>query len=81
MVRTRRLALRLNAQSINTVGPAETERYSRRLYKLAIRLEREMGSPQDIEWAVKGNKVYILQSRPITTLLGWDPVPVNPTIA
>jgi len=55
-------------------GPAETERVARRLYKLAIRLERDLGSPQDIEWAVKGNKVYILQSRPITTLLGWDPV-------
>jgi pyruvate,water dikinase len=55
-------------------GPAETERFARRLYKLAIRLERDLGSPQDIEWAIKRNKVYILQSRPITTLLGWDPV-------
>jgi pyruvate,water dikinase len=55
-------------------GPAEMERFARRFYKLAIRLERDLGSPQDIEWAIKGNKVYILQSRPITTLLGWDPV-------
>ena len=55
-------------------GPAEMERFARRLYKLAARLESDLGSPQDIEWAVKGNKVYILQSRPITTLLGWDPV-------
>jgi phosphohistidine swiveling domain-containing protein len=55
-------------------GPVETERFARRLYKLATRLERDLGSPQDIEWAVKGNKVYILQSRPITALLGWDTV-------
>ena len=29
---------------------------------------RKYGVPMDIEWAVKGSKVYILQARPITTL-------------
>ncbi len=56
------------------VGPPELKRLARRLYKLAVRLERDLASPQDIEWAVAEGKVHILQSRPITTLLGFDPV-------
>jgi phosphohistidine swiveling domain-containing protein len=55
-------------------GPPELRRLARRLYKLAVRLERDLGSPQDIEWAVAEGRMYILQSRPITTLLGFDPV-------
>lgn len=55
-------------------GPPEIRQFAGRLYKMATRLEHELGCPQDIEWAVEGNNVYILQSRPITTLLGWDPV-------
>ena len=55
-------------------GPSEFEKFARRLYSLATRLERDLGSPQDIEWVIEGNKTYIVQSRPITTLLGWDPV-------
>lgn len=31
-------------------------------------LEELYGIPQDIEWAIKSNKIYILQSRPITTI-------------
>jgi phosphohistidine swiveling domain-containing protein len=55
-------------------GPAELKRFARRLYRLAKRLERDLGCPQDIEWAIAEGKVYILQSRPITTLLGFDPL-------
>jgi phosphohistidine swiveling domain-containing protein len=36
--------------------------------RLAIRLEDEMGSPQDCEWAFVGDELHVLQSRPITTL-------------
>ena len=31
-------------------------------------LEEHYGLPQDIEWGVEKNKIYILQSRPITTI-------------
>ena len=55
-------------------GPAELKQFARRLFRLAKRLERELGGPQDIEWAIAGGKVYLLQSRPITTLLGFDPL-------
>ena len=54
-------------------GPAELRRHARRLYKLAGRLERELGAPQDIEWAIAKGKLYLLQSRPITTLIGYNP--------
>lgn len=55
-------------------GPSELRRFARRLFKLAMRLERDLAKPQDIEWAIAGRKIYILQSRPITTLMGFNPV-------
>jgi pyruvate,water dikinase len=38
------------------------------LSKYAEILEKHYGIPQDIEWGVEKNKIYILQSRPITTI-------------
>jgi phosphoenolpyruvate synthase/pyruvate phosphate dikinase len=38
----------------------------RQLMELAIACESLLGSPQDIEWATASNKVWLLQSRPIT---------------
>jgi pyruvate,water dikinase len=41
------------------------------LEKLAVfanALEKHYGGPQDIEWAIQGGNVYLLQSRPVTTL-------------
>ena len=54
-------------------GPKELRRFARRLYRLAQRLERELGGAQDIEWAVSGGKLFLLQSRPITTLQARNP--------
>ena len=54
-------------------GPPELKRFARRLYKLASRLETELGGPQDIEWAIARGKLWLLQSRPITTLRGHNP--------
>ena len=54
-------------------GPAEIERFARRLFRLAARLEKELGQPQDIEWAIAQGRLVLLQSRPITTLIGHDP--------
>ena len=39
-----------------------------RLCETAVEIEAKLGTPQDIEWATQGGKVYILQTRPITTL-------------
>ena len=43
------------------------------LSKQIIRIEEFFGFPCDIEWAYQNDKLYILQSRPITTL-GQNPV-------
>ena len=48
--------------------PTLDKRQIRRLAKLALRVESEFGSPQDIEWAMCKKKIFLLQSRPITAL-------------
>lgn len=48
---------------------------------LAIRVETAFGGAQDIEWAFAGDRLYILQARPITTPLLRQPQPdANRTI-
>ena len=39
-----------------------------RLWQLGKRVAEHFGCPQDIEWALRGDELYLLQSRPITTL-------------
>jgi pyruvate,water dikinase len=39
-----------------------------RLRELGLNLETFFNAPQDIEWCMKGSDVFLLQSRPITTL-------------
>jgi pyruvate,water dikinase len=39
-----------------------------RLAALGRGLEERFGGPQDIEWAIAGGEIYLLQSRPVTTL-------------
>ena len=55
-------------------GPAELSQIAKSLHQQAHDIENELGSPQDIEWAVAGGKLSILQARPITTLNGYDPI-------
>jgi pyruvate,water dikinase len=38
------------------------------LAKLAMRVEILYGRPQDIEWAIEGGEMYILQARPVTAV-------------
>lgn len=38
------------------------------LARLCTSIEKHYEKPQDIEWAMEKNKIYIVQSRPITTL-------------
>jgi len=39
-----------------------------KLAKIIAQIEEHYDFPQDIEWAVERNKIYIVQSRPVTTL-------------
>ncbi len=52
----------------------------RELVALGERIEAHFGTPQDIEWALGGGRVQILQARPITSLppeplqdIVWEP--------
>jgi rifampicin phosphotransferase len=45
-----------------TKGKVET------VAKLGMLLHQKLGAPQDIEWASEGDRMYLLQSRPITTI-------------
>jgi phosphohistidine swiveling domain-containing protein len=54
-------------------GPERLRPFARPLFRLAGRVERELGGPQDIEWAVSGDQLFLLQSRPVTTLRGYNP--------
>lgn len=39
-----------------------------KLFDLALAIEKHYGKPQDTEWAVEKGKIYMVQSRPVTTL-------------
>ena len=57
--------------------PAEdalTPAQVREVAALARNIEELAGVPQDIEWAIAGGKLFLLQARPITAL------PVAPAI-
>lgn len=54
-------------------GNSEFSSYAKSLRKSCAKIRSFYGMPMDIEWAVSGGKVYILQSRPITTLRRLDP--------
>jgi len=41
---------------------------ARELASLVISIEKKFGFPVDVEWAYEGDKLYVLQSRPITAL-------------
>lgn len=38
------------------------------LAKIAVQIEKHYGNPQDTEWALEKGKIYMVQSRPVTTL-------------
>jgi len=44
------------------------KKHAIKLAKIARKIEIEFRSPQDIEWAIYNNKIFLLQTRPITAL-------------
>ena len=38
------------------------------LLKICLDIQKYYGKPQDIEWAIKNNEIFILQSRPLTAI-------------
>jgi len=45
-----------------------TDKQLHQLYDLGLKLENEFNYPQDIEWAIQNDIIFVLQTRPITTL-------------
>uniref|UniRef100_A0A2H8TRJ0 Putative phosphoenolpyruvate synthase n=1 Tax=Melanaphis sacchari TaxID=742174 RepID=A0A2H8TRJ0_9HEMI len=43
----------------------------KKLADICIRVENVFGSPQDIEWVAVEDQVYLLQTRPITSIFTW----------
>ncbi len=48
--------------------PILTETRARDVLRLALRCQEAFRCPQDIEWAFTGERLWLLQSRPVTTL-------------
>ncbi len=49
-------------------GPTLTDAEVRAVAELVRKTGRHFGCPQDIEWAMEDGRLYLLQSRPITSL-------------
>lgn len=77
----RQIADQPTAQRLTTVGvqtePLEAAQRTvavlqddqiRAVAALTRRLGQELGRPQDVEWAIASDQIYLLQARPITTL-------------
>ena len=61
----------------NPDSPSLTEEQIFTIQKIIHKVSLFYGHPQDIEWAIENNIVYLLQSRPITTInegteILWD---------
>ena len=49
-------------------APSLSDDEAREVARVACAVEAAYGAPQDVEWGLAGGQLYLLQSRPITTL-------------
>jgi pyruvate,water dikinase len=54
-------------ESARAEAPCLDDALARGIVTLALQAEKAFGMPQDLEWALSGGKLSVLQSRPITT--------------
>ncbi len=59
-------------RKLESAVPVLTERQVRKVAKLVRAVSELYGTPQDIEWAIESGRIYLLQSRDITTLDACD---------
>ncbi len=52
--------------------PPINHREVKTIFETAVQAERFFGGPQDVEWTVRNDVIYTLQSRPVTTLKSTD---------
>ncbi len=73
----RKVDLAILKRTVSDGRPVLTDEQVREVAQLAIALEADSGGPVDIECAFADGTLYLLQSRPITTLGSADPFPVE----
>jgi pyruvate, water dikinase len=54
-----------------------SDKFVKDIAQLGIKIENHYGRPQDIEWGMEDGKLYIVQSRPVTTLGSNDTAKVT----
>jgi phosphohistidine swiveling domain-containing protein len=64
----RKKNLEVIRQNFVAEEPSLALRPVRRLARSVRRIERRLGTPQDVEWAFRDGKLWFLQARPITAL-------------
>jgi phosphohistidine swiveling domain-containing protein len=64
----RKKNLELIRQNFVAEEPSLDLKPARRLARRVRRIERRLGGPQDIEWALRDGTLWLLQARPITAL-------------
>ncbi len=62
------------SESDGEAAPHLTGDQLQKLVELAGRVEALYGRPMDLEYAIAGDRIWLLQARPVTTLSGKDPV-------
>lgn len=62
------------ANCVSNAENAITKEEAVSIAELARKVESHFKTPQDIEWAISGGRLYLLQARPVTTL-GAQQVP------
>jgi rifampicin phosphotransferase len=58
--------------------PALTDHQILQLSEIGKKIEKHFGTPQDIEFCVEKGKIYVVQSRPITSLYPLPDLPQKP---
>jgi pyruvate,water dikinase len=61
---------RIKLRELETATPVLSDRQIRKIAKLVRAVSDHYGRAQDIEWAIEGGRIFLLQSRDITTLNG-----------
>ena len=59
---------RIKLRELESASPVLTDRQIRKIAKLVRAVSDHYDSPQDIEWAIENGRIFLLQSRDITTL-------------
>ena len=61
---------KIKFRQLEAAAPVLHDRQVRKIAKLVRAVSEHYGSPQDIEWAIEDGRIFLLQSRDITTLNG-----------